>query len=435
MSPPRIYNVFPRLLGPLDRWLEHAGRAAAMGFDWLYVNPFQYPGFSGSIYAVKDYHRVDPLLLPEQHPDHHYDDAVVGDGGLGLLGETLERVRALGLKPLADLVINHTARDAPLVEQHPEWYVRDADGAIVSPQAIDPADSRQVTVWGDLAELQHTGEHAGALGDYLAGIVRRYTALGFAGFRCDAAYKVPAALWQQLIAAARSVDPEATFFGETLGARLDEVEALRDAGLHYIFNSSKWWDFEASWCIDQMHDNADIAPSVSFPESHDTPRLFADSGGSEIEQKRRYAFAAGFSTGVLMPIGYEFGFERRLDVVHTRPDDWEAARIDLSDFVRRVNAMKCAHAGLGTDAVALAAPANDDANGDGGRGLLIDKRLDGSVAWLAVNRALDAAIELPLPEAARGLRILRPFDGNGSSALSGGVLALAAGEVAYLVEA
>ncbi len=39
-----------------------------MGFDWIYVNPFHYPGFSGSLYAVKDFHRLHPLLQDGGEP-------------------------------------------------------------------------------------------------------------------------------------------------------------------------------------------------------------------------------------------------------------------------------------------------------------------------------------------------------------------------------
>ena len=33
-----------------------------MGFNAVYINPFHYPGFSGSLYAVKDYYRLNPLF-------------------------------------------------------------------------------------------------------------------------------------------------------------------------------------------------------------------------------------------------------------------------------------------------------------------------------------------------------------------------------------
>lgn len=41
---PRIYNLFPLLCGSIRQWEDHLPRIAAMGFDWVYVNPFHYPG-------------------------------------------------------------------------------------------------------------------------------------------------------------------------------------------------------------------------------------------------------------------------------------------------------------------------------------------------------------------------------------------------------
>jgi glycosidase len=56
----RIYNLFPTLAGPIAGWTDELPRIAAMGFNAVYVNPFHYPGFSGSLYAVKDYYRLNP---------------------------------------------------------------------------------------------------------------------------------------------------------------------------------------------------------------------------------------------------------------------------------------------------------------------------------------------------------------------------------------
>ena len=66
-----------------------------------------------------------------------------------------------------------------------------------------------------------------------------------------------------------------------------------------------------------------LCRSVSFAESHDTERLASELDGDEQAVKMRYAFSALFSSGVMMPIGFEFGFRRRLDVVKTTPEDWE----------------------------------------------------------------------------------------------------------------
>jgi hypothetical protein len=212
----------------------------------------------------------------------------------------------------------------------------------------DPDDPDKITVWGDLAALDYAERPERAeIVAYVAGVVRHYLGLGFRGFRCDAAYQVPGDVWAAIVAAARAQSPGTVFAAETLGCTLEDVEQLGIAGFDFLFNSSKWWDFRASWLLEQYEAFRHIAPSIAFPESHDTPRLAAELAGRsdaeiEAEYRFRYLFAAFFSSGVMMPMGFEFGFARKLDVVTTRPSDWEAPRFDLSDFVRDVNAMKAA---------------------------------------------------------------------------------------------
>lgn len=41
-----------------------------------------------------------------------------------------------------------------------------------------------------------------------------------------------------------------------------------------------------------------------------------------------------------MPVGFEFGFKTKLDVVETYPDAWEAASCDLTAHIKAVNALK-----------------------------------------------------------------------------------------------
>jgi starch synthase (maltosyl-transferring) len=56
--------------------------------------------------------------------------------------------------------------------------------------------------------------------------------------------------------------------------------------------------------------------------------------------KQRYAFAALFAAGVMLPIGFEYGFRRRLHVVKTRMEDWETPAWDICDFIAAVNRLK-----------------------------------------------------------------------------------------------
>jgi len=420
-----VYNLFPTLAGPPPTWLAHARRARAMQFDWLYLNPFYYPGFSGSLYAIKDHERLHPLL-----------ESPAGPTGLDALVPVVASIRARGLSVMMDLVVNHTAKDSPLVTQHPLWFRRDANGDVLSPSAIDPADANQVTVWGDLAEIDNEGaKDREGLWAFWEALVVRGLELGFTGFRCDAAYKVPAALWSRLIDSARRRHPGALFVAETLGCRLEEMQALADAGFDYFYNSSKWWDFQAPWCLEQHERFRHVAPSIAFPESHDTERLAAESGGSEAIQRQRYAFAACFSAGVQITVGYELGFQRRLDVVATRPSDWETPRFDLGDFIARVNSLKRRHPLLRGEGVLSMVESDvpdvtvlrrwsDDAGTH--RGLVV------------INRDASGAREVS-PDVAelRGQpRIWRPWDA--AAPADGSVLAqpvrLAPGEVALIAE-
>jgi starch synthase (maltosyl-transferring) len=375
---PLIYNLFQRLVGPVTRWPEHAQRAARMGFNWLYLNPWHYPGFSGSLYAPKEFRRLNPLFAPPGADT--YD--------LGPLEQALRRIQDAGLSPMMDLVVNHTSKDALLADEHPEWYVRDPKGELVSPFVVDPDDPEKITVWGDLAEIDNENSPGrDELWDYWAELVRDSLRLGFRGFRCDAAYKVPAELWRHLIEEARSVDPEVKFFAETLGAPVEDVLALREAGFQFIFNSSKWWDFAEPWALDQQEKFRDIAPSISFPETHDTTRVAADSGGSEAVQRQRYAFAAAFSAGVMLPVGYEFGFKRQVNVVHTMPADWERKSFDLTRFVERVNRLKLERPALQGEAALRAA------NGLEADELLLDRATPEGHAWILVNKRPDSTVQ------------------------------------------
>jgi len=354
---PRVYNLFPTLAGAMAQWPGHFDRIAAMGFDWVFLNPIHAVGGSGSLYAVADYYRLNPLLRgSDARPE------------ADIVREMVAAARARGLAVMLDLVINHTAADSPLVSERSLWYVRDDAGNLVAPHAVDPDEPEKITVWGDLAELDFSERPVRAeMIAFFSEVVAHYLGLGVRGFRCDAAYKVPGSVWEEVISAARRVDSQALFAAETLGCRPEEVEQLGDAGFDYLFNSSKWWDFRSEWLFEQYESYRHIAPSIAFPESHDTPRLAAEFAGQsplelEAEYRFRYLFAAFFSSGVMMPVGYEFGFARKLDVVTTRPADWEQPRFDLRSFIADVNAMKAAMPLLNEEgAERLIAPHRDDA--------------------------------------------------------------------------
>ena len=380
---PLIYNLFPRLVGTLDEWPKHVSRAASMGFNWVYINPISRPGLSGSLYSIYDYYMLNPAFLPNESPQ-------------ATLSDIQPLIRSLvdyGTHPMIDLVVNHTAFDSPLVQEHPTWYVRDHEGRIQHPFVTDPQDPTQKTVWKDLAEIDnHASSDREELWNYWAKLVEAYLEVGFEGFRCDAAYKVPVELWQFLIGRAQRLKPNTVFWAENLGCTTEQTRALQAAGFQFFCNSSKWWNFQDAWCLDQ-HQEFENLPSISFPETHDTERLAKESGGHESILRQRYAFAAIFSAGVMMPVGYEFGFKKRLHVVKTQPSDWEAHEIDLREFIRTVNQFKLTTPLFQGEGHITKVPVNSS------KLLALERRSacePNARAWVVVNRDRDGGHELSI---------------------------------------
>jgi starch synthase (maltosyl-transferring) len=329
-----IYNLFPLLAGPFSGWSGHFSRAAAMGFDHLFINPIQQPGMSGSLYAVRDYFRINPFFLdptrkaaPEQQ-----------------VRQMIDQAHAAGLKVMIDLVINHCAIDAPIVAQHPDWFVREPDGQVA--RAFCIRDGQKV-VWGDLTHFDHRhSRDREGLYRYCLRAAEHLLGLGFDAFRCDAAYQIPPSFWSRLIAEIKSRHRSVSFVAETLGCTPSQTGETARAGFDYVFNSSKYWDFQSAWIVEQYDLLRETVPSISFPESHDTPRLCEELHGSVAGLKQRYLFSALFSSGVMIPVGFEYGFRKRLHVVQTVPADWEQTTVDLRSFIAKVNGIKRAYAVL-----------------------------------------------------------------------------------------
>lgn len=302
-----------------------------MNFDWVFINPIQQLGASRSLYSIADYFRFNPALLDPQSSASPEDQ----------VRQMTAQAHATGLKVMMDLVINHCAIDSPLTREHPDWFVRGPDGRVANSGCEHHGEK---VVWQDLAQFdhRHTRDPEG-LYRYCFGVVEHLAGLGFDGFRCDAAYQVPRHFWHRLIRDLKGRYPHTCFAAETLGCSADATLETARAGFDYIFNSSKWWNLYDCWLIEQYTLLRDTTRSISFPESHDTPRLCEELHGNTAALKQRYLFSALFSAGVMMPIGFEYGFRKPLHVIHTSTADWEGTSVDLSAFITKVNAIKRDH--------------------------------------------------------------------------------------------
>jgi starch synthase (maltosyl-transferring) len=137
-----VYNLFPLLAGRFTEWERHLQRASGMGFNWLFLNPIQRPGMSGSLYSISDYFDFNPLLVDPGN------DKPSGEQ----VRAVLMSAEKLGLKVMVDLVANHSAVDSDLIKRHPEWFKWKPGGRVDHPFAFE---GKKKVVWGDLAKIDH----------------------------------------------------------------------------------------------------------------------------------------------------------------------------------------------------------------------------------------------------------------------------------------
>ena len=373
---PFVYNLFPSLLGEADKWLPHVERAVEMGFNWIFINPIHLTGASGSLYAIRDYFRFNPAFFPS--PQFETQKAQ--------LSGFVSACRDMGAEVMVDLVINHTAYDNPLTRDHRDWYKRNPDGSIKNPGAADDRAPGGYVVWGDLNEIDNAhSPDRDQLWEYWWSVMDMYLSCGVRGFRGDAAYQVPVELWRLLIERTKNRHPEAKFFAESLGCPIEETLGLAEAGHDFVFNSGKWWDYRQDWFIDQLRMGQGRLSSICFPESHDTERLAAEWNRDIDRVKQHYLMSALVSSGVLILLGFEYGFLKKPHVVHSNPYDYEGANYDLTDFIREVNSLKRGHRVFAEDNRIERLDAGDD-------GVLAIKKttFDGKEAGLALfNRTPD----------------------------------------------
>jgi starch synthase (maltosyl-transferring) len=323
-----IYNLFPLLVGKLSDWESHVERAAAMGFDWILVNPIQKLGRSGSLYSIADYFQINPRFVDRDSPLSPEDQ----------VRAAVRAANRHGLRVMVDLVINHCAIDSEITRMHPEWFGRGPNDTIAHPFCME---NGKVVLWRDLArfDYERMSDPSGFY-RFVYSIAEYLIQLGFEGFRCDAAYQIPSQFWHRLTSEVKSHYPNTVFVAETLGCTPTQTTQTAQAGFDYILNSSKWWNFQSAWLLAQYQLTREVTSSISFPEDHDTDRLFQEMNGNIAGLKQRCLFASFFSSGSLIPIGFEFGFRKRLHVVQTRPEDWETTNVDLRAFITQINTVK-----------------------------------------------------------------------------------------------
>lgn len=322
-----IYNLFPRVAGKITEWSDKLNNIKEMGFTHVYINPIFEVGYSKSLYAPKNFKKIDPAFVDQFS---EYDE-------IEQLEQFIKNAHNLGLKVIFEMIFTHTAIDSELLIEHSEWYKYE-DGEI---KKFSFKEDERWQEWGDLIELDNSlSKDKEGLWNYWQEILDWYIERGADGFKCEAAYKVPEDMWKQLIKSSKEKKENIVFIADNLGAFFGEMVDLANAGFDYLFTSFKWWDFTSTWFLEQHYNLKNMVKLISFPESFETGRLAKQYNLNEKASKSWYGMSALLNTGAMIPVGYEYGCTSKLDVIDSYEDDILEKNMDITEYIKKINEIK-----------------------------------------------------------------------------------------------
>lgn len=338
-----VRNYTPE--GTFRAFEVHLPRLQKMGvvIVWLMpIHPIGAAGRKGSLgspYAVQDYFGVNPEF-----------------GALEDLQHLVHTAHGLGMKVILDWVANHTSRDNPLLETHPDWYRHDAQGALVPP----------VADWTDVVALDYTNPYLRAyMIDALTYWVRN---ADLDGYRCDVAGLVPTNFWEEARPALEAIKPvfllaewdELYLSGglswEEFNSDTHLLERAFDASfglrLHYLLDriaagQAALADID-TYLTAEREKYPPTVYLMYFTSNHDVNSW----DGTDYERlgplERPFAVLAALLPGLpLLYSGQEAGLNRRLAFFDRDPIDWRD--YPLQDFYTRLFQLKKRHPALRND--------------------------------------------------------------------------------------
>ena len=293
----------------------------------VHPSPVTYARFGrfGSPYAALDLTAVDPALV-------EFDKRTTG---IDQFCELTQAAHRLGARVFIDIVINHTGWGSVLQENHPEFFLKNADGEFASPGAWG-------TVWEDLVELE---QHEVKLWDIIADSLLTWCRRGVDGFRCDAGYKIPAPAWQYIIARVQEEFPQAVFLLEGLGGSWDATELLlTEGGMQWAYSElfQNYSGGEVAWYLDYAaKQNARVGTYVNYSETHDNDRL-AKKGRAWSLLRNRLCALTGASGGFGFTAGVEWLATEKI-LVHGKTGlNWDSANNIIPELAA-LNALLADH--------------------------------------------------------------------------------------------
>ena len=340
------YEFFPRSSGTFKDAEAQLERAAAMGFDVVYLPPVHpigrtnrkgknnaltpRPGDPGSPWAIGSAEGGHTAVHPEL-------------GTLDDFDRFIARARSLGLEVALDFAIQ-CSPDHPWVSRHPEWFFHRPDGTIK--YAENPPKKYQ-----DIYPVNFLCPDPVPLWQEMRRVVEFWVAHGVRTFRVDNPHTKPVKFWAWLISEIRDAHPDVVFLAEAF-TRPKMMKALAKAGFTQSYTYFTWRN-EKQELIDYLTEIttppvADYFRGHLWPNTPDILHATLQRGGRPAF-KLRLVLAATLSSLYGIYSGYELcentpaapGSEEYLDSekYELKRRDWNAPG-NLGDFITRINRIR-----------------------------------------------------------------------------------------------
>lgn len=408
-----LYEVFVRdfsASGDFRGVQAGLDRIEAVGAEVVWLMPIHPIGVQnrkgglGSPYSIRDYRAVNPDFGTEAD-----------------FRALVRAVHERGMKLILDWVPNHTAWDHAWVEQHPEYYTRDAAGSMQVPRGEDgnPTD------WTDVAELDY--DHPELRQAMISDMRYWLETYDIDGFRVDVAGMVPHAFWREAIPQLRAVKP-ILLLAEWGDPRMHELGFDLTYGWDAYARLKQVWHGEPAhtFVAGELEDQSRMpagALRLRFTTNHDETawdappvELFGGSAGA----RAAFAAMALLPGPPLIYNGQEVESGQTLPLFEREAVDWDQPAADRTRaFYHRVIDLSRSHEAFSAGALGAlttTAPADVIAYRRGTAIVLVNPRprpLRFTVQEVAVDGALELlsntvqrgeTIELP----AHGARVLEP---------------------------
>ena len=210
VNPSTIYEVNIRQYSPegtFSAFVNHIPRLKDMGVTVLWLMPITpiseklMKGSLGSYYACSSYTKINPAFGNESD-----------------LLNLISCAHDHDMKVIIDWVANHTGANHEWMDNHPDWFTRDAAGNFIERNG-----------WEDVVDLNYENkEMRAALIGAMQYWVRNFN---IDGFRCDMAHLVPLDFWKEARTHCDIIKP------------LFWLAECENANYHPTFDASYAWDW------------------------------------------------------------------------------------------------------------------------------------------------------------------------------------------------